>query len=89
MNRVAIENEMMTRRTTQAVVILRHQVVQQGQHSFSMQPAWDKAFQVVCGVKLFAKGTTVRKKFALHPILKSRRRGHVDLFRASLIPFYF
>jgi hypothetical protein len=39
MNRVAIKNEMIARRTTQVVVILRHQGVQRSKRSFLMQPA--------------------------------------------------
>lgn len=44
MNRVATENEMVTRRTTQVVLDVRIQEVQRRKHSFSMQPIRDSSF---------------------------------------------
>jgi len=70
MNRVAIENGMIVRRTTQVVVILRSQGVQQRKRPFSMQPFGAMALRAVCGVRLFAKGVTISIKafLASHPV---------------------
>ena len=59
MNRVAVKNEMIARRTTQVVLDVRSQGVQHRERSFLMQPLRDKALRAVCGVKLLVKGMAI------------------------------
>ena len=59
MNRVAVKNEMIARRTTKVVVILQCRGVQRSERSFLMQPILDKVLRAICGVKLLMKGITI------------------------------
>jgi hypothetical protein len=60
MNRVADKNGMIARRATQVVVILRCQGAQHREHPFLLQPVWALALRAACGVRLLAKGMTIR-----------------------------
>ena len=59
MSRVAIKNEMIARRTTPVVVILRSQEVQRRKHSFLMQPFGTATLRAVCFVRLLVKGMAI------------------------------
>jgi len=69
MNRVAIENGMIARRTPQIVVILRSQGVQRRKRPFAMQPFGTAALRAVCGVRLLVKGMAINFEvfLASHP----------------------
>jgi hypothetical protein len=69
MNRVAVKNETIARRTTQVVLDVRSQGVQRRKHSFLTQPILDKALRAICGVKLLVKGIAINFKafLASHP----------------------
>jgi hypothetical protein len=60
MNRVAVKNEIIARRTTKVVVILRSQGVQRREYSFLTQPILDKSLRAIYGVKLLMKGITIQ-----------------------------
>ena len=60
MDRVADKNGMIARRATQVVVILRCQGAQHRERSFLSQPIRALALRAVCGVRLLAKGITIR-----------------------------
>ena len=59
MSHIAIKNEMIARRTTSVVVILRSQGVQRRKRSFLMQPGGTRALRAVCGVRLLVKGMAI------------------------------
>ena len=69
MNRVAVKNEMIARRTTQVVLDVRSQGVQRRERSFLTQPLRDKALRAICGVKLLVKGMAINFEvfLASHP----------------------
>ena len=69
MNRVAVKNEIIARRTTQVVVVLRSQGVQRCECSFLTQPIRDKALRAICGVRLLVKGMAINFEvfLASHP----------------------
>jgi hypothetical protein len=69
MSRVAIKNEMIARRTTPVVVVLRSQEVQRRKHSFLMQPEGTVTLRAVCDVGLLVKGMTINFEafLASHP----------------------
>jgi hypothetical protein len=60
MNRVANKNGMIARRATPVVVILRYQGAQHRERPFLLQPLRAQTLRVVCGVRLLAKGITIR-----------------------------
>jgi hypothetical protein len=60
MNRVADKNGMIARRATLVVVILRCQGAQHSERPFLSQPLRALALRAVCGVRLLAKGITIR-----------------------------
>ena len=59
MNRVAIENVMIARRTPQVVLDVRCQGVQQRKRPFTVQPFGTMTLWAACGVRLLAKGITI------------------------------
>src|SRR3989344_5251891 len=79
MNRVAIENGMMARRTTQVVVILRSQGVQRSKHSFLMQPCGTGLCRRSAASCFLLREWPLTSKPSLHPIPQSHCRGHVGL----------
>jgi hypothetical protein len=58
-DRVVVKNEMIARRATPVVVILRSQGAQHSKRSFLTQPGWDKALRAACGVRLLVKGVAI------------------------------
>jgi len=75
MNRVADKNEMVARRAMQVVAILRCQGAQHRERSFLSQPLRALALQTIYGVRLLAKGITIRVVTFLvsHPARPSAR----------------
>ena len=70
MNRVAIKNEMIARRTTKVVVILQCRGVQRSERSFLMQPLGTMTLQAICYVRFLVKGMAINFEtfLASHPV---------------------
>ncbi|MEQ1673943.1 MAG: hypothetical protein ABL865_02750 [Candidatus Nitrotoga sp.] len=60
MSRVADKKWMIARRATLVVVILQYQGAQHNECPFLSQPTRTLALRAVCGVRLLAKGITIR-----------------------------
>ncbi len=60
MSHVVFKNGIIARRATLVVVDLRCQGAQHGESPFLLQPVRALALRAVCGVRLLAKGITLR-----------------------------
>jgi len=69
MNRVAVKNEMIARRTTQVVLDVRSQGVQRRERSFLTQPFGTVTLRAICSVRLLVKGMAINFEafLASHP----------------------
>jgi len=67
MNRVAIENGMIARRTLQVVLDVRSQGVQQRKRPFSLQPFGTMTLRAACGVRVLVKGMAINFEVFLAP----------------------